>query len=74
MYVKGVNTMNKGSKAMSKVLKVMFVAFMQHCIWSNDTQSLMLEVSKVYSTLYIGALEEWQPVKLCWHWQVQSLT
>ena len=19
-------------------------------------------------------LEEWQPVKLCWHWQVQSLT
>ena len=33
MYVegiKGVNTMNKGSKAMSKLLKVVFAAFTQY--------------------------------------------
>ena len=33
--VKGVNIMYNGSKAMPKVLKMVFVAFMQHCIQSN---------------------------------------
>ena len=30
-------TINKRSKGMSEVLKVVFVAFMQHCIQSNVT-------------------------------------
>ena len=34
--LKVLNTLlNKNSKAMSKVLKVVFVAFMQHCIQCN---------------------------------------
>ena len=52
MYVKGVKgikycTMNKRSKAMSKVLQVVFVAFTQHGIQSNDTH-----VRGVKSILY----------------------
>ena len=51
MYVgvEGVNTMNKGSKAMLKVLKVVFVAFTQHCIQSTDLMVHLRNVSKVHT-------------------------
>ena len=35
---------------------MVFMAFMQQCIQSNGTQSLMLKESKVYSALYTGPL------------------
>ena len=43
-------TMNKGSKAMSKVLKVVFAAFTQHFIQSNGTH--VTHVGGVESVLY----------------------
>ena len=52
--VKGVNIMYNGSKAMSKVLKVVFVAFMQHCIQSNGTHASHVRSWKC--TLYTGQL------------------
>ena len=52
--VKGVNIMYNGSKAMSKVLKVVFVAFMQHCIQSNGTHASHVRSWKC--TLYTGRL------------------
>ena len=49
---------------MSKVSKVVFAAFTQHCIQSNGTQSLMLEE---YSTLYGGSLAppRWNSTAFC---------
>ena len=46
--------LNKRSKAMSKVLKVVFAAFMQHCIQSNVTHVRGVEggVCSFYATLY----------------------
>ena len=35
--------LNKGSKAKSKVSKLVFVAFMQHCIQSNVTHVIGAE-------------------------------
>ena len=64
-------TINKKSNCMSEVLKVVFVAYTQHCIQSNVTHVIgvkgvkyfteqkiikaMLEVSIVYCTLYTEA-------------------
>ena len=60
---KASNTLlNKRSKAMSKVSKVVFVAFMQHCIQSNVTH--VTHVRGVKSALCIQGLSPLQEGRL----------
>ena len=51
--------LNNRAKAMSKVLKVVFAAFTQHCILSNVTH-----VGSVKSELYIWGLSPLQEGRL----------